>query len=165
MLRKRSNAILLVLKNNVLISKILICLHLVGQGHHDSERCVFSLINTCIDDISGEKVDEEEGSKANGEMDGQSPLWEQLQREVLQLSGSRQRPSIQNSESQLGGNLCHCLLSLRTASTQVHLEHEKVLTTQKISCVKSLHSFVNLIFIHLCMCTHNDERMCLAPEK
>ncbi|PWA33511.1 hypothetical protein CCH79_00007670 [Gambusia affinis] len=70
------------------------------QGHHDSEGDVSPLVNVRIDDISGEKIEEEEGSEANGEAHGQPPLGEQLQGEVLQLSGCRQRPSILNSEAQ-----------------------------------------------------------------
>lgn len=97
-------------------------LYLVGQRYHNSVGDILLLFHVCIDDISNEQVEEEEGSQADGHTQRQPPLWEQPQGKVLNFSGCRQRTFIQDCKSQLGGHICCCPLRLRTVPTQKHLE-------------------------------------------
>lgn len=97
--------------------------YLVGQGHHDSVGDVFPLYDACVDDIPHEQVEVEEGDEAHGHGQRQPPLGEEPQGEVLQLSGRRQGPSVQDGEAELGGHRRYRLLRFCTVATQVHLQH------------------------------------------
>lgn len=97
--------------------------YLVGQGYHDSVGDVCPLFNACVDDISDEQVEVEEGEEAHGHAQRQPPLRKEPQGEVLQLSGRRQGASVQDGEAELGGHRRYRLLRFCTVATQVHLQH------------------------------------------
>lgn len=100
-------------------------IYLVGQGHDHPERAILVLHNVRVDHVPDEQVEVEDGGEAQCQAYGQPPLWEELQRGVLQLAGGRQRASVQDGQAQLGRHGSHRLFGLAVVSAQVNLEREQ----------------------------------------
>lgn len=98
-------------------------LYLVAQVEEDSVGDVFFKLDSGVDDVSDEQVDIEEGEDDRGHAQGEPPLGEEPQGEVLQLTGRRQGASVQDVEAKLRGHGGHFLLCFFTVATQVHLHN------------------------------------------